>query len=128
MSWGFGGGMYHEAQKEFESIVREGFDAKTNPKDSVYEMFPDMLEEGYVIPWKKWRDVIPAFNFSKSASYFELFVHTIDTVRYSEILRYNTLSFHSTFMTGVTGAGKTAIAQFMLEKLQARDSDRLQPA
>ena len=78
------------------------------PKGSLYDFYLHTSSESFGI-WYPWSKIMPEFEFSKNKGFFELIVPTLDTVRYSWLLRNSLLTNSPIFFTGVTGIGKSII-------------------
>jgi len=63
--------------------------------------------------------------YDKDASYFDLFVPTQDTTKFSFIIEALLTIQRPLFFTGASGAGKTAVIATYLQKM--KDAGTLQP-
>jgi dynein heavy chain len=61
---------------------------------------------------------MPKFDYSKDKSYFDLVVPTKDTVRFSWLLKYQIMNGNPVFFTGITGVGKTIIANTTINEMK----------
>jgi len=64
-----------------------------------------------------WDSITPEFEYSTDKSFFELFVPTIETVKYETMITNAIKAENSIFITGITGTGKTMIINNTLAKL-----------
>jgi dynein heavy chain len=103
---------------EFDSFLRgELSDLNINiglpSSGSVYDYFVDTETKEFT----KWDSIVPGFEFDMEQSYFEMFVPSVDTVRYSYVTEQLFSANKPVFMTGLTGTGKTVMIQNLLIKL-----------
>jgi dynein heavy chain len=61
---------------------------------------------------------MPKFEYSKDKSFFDLVVPTKDTVRFSWLLKYQIMNGNPVFFTGITGVGKTIIANSTISEMK----------
>ena len=69
--------------------------------------------------FKEWTEIVPSFTYDDSVPYFSLMVPTIDTCRFSYVMKTLITVDKPCFITGVTGTGKTVTVQNLLNGLQA---------
>jgi dynein heavy chain len=96
-----------------EYLSDEGLNFGMPGLGQVYDYFVDFETNEF----KRFEAIIPTFSFDKELPYFQILVETIDTVRFGycfETLLYMKKPF---FVTGVTGTGKTALIQAVLNRL-----------
>ena len=107
--WSLGGSIAEEGFDKFDNFVRglPAFNQVRFGAGSVYDVFVDVNDAE--LPWRKWQDVVPEFVYSRDQPYFYMVVPTLDTVRYSFILKQQVQLLNPVFLTGVTGTGKTVI-------------------
>lgn len=84
----------------------------------LYDYFVDSKNSKF-LPWK---DIVPAFEYDKSLPYFQLLVPTPDSVRYAFLLKKLIKSSTPSYVSGVTGSGKTMVIQSMLNELSSDES------
>jgi len=63
------------------------------PTGSVFDFFVDMKKgpQGLAADMQQWGAVLPAFAYDKRMPYFQMLVPTVDTVRYSFLLKVSFL-------------------------------------
>lgn len=117
--WTIGGCVHSDGWDAFDSFMRNHgtFDKVRFGAGSVYDNFFDTKSED----WRKWEDIMPAFEYDGSLPYFRLVVPTVDTVRYGFLLNAQARELNSMFFTGVTGTGKTVVVQDFLMRTSAGD-------
>lgn len=65
-----------------------------------------------------WTSNLPKFEYSNEKSFFELVVPTKDTVRFSWLLKHSIINGHPVFFTGITGVGKSIIANSTIAEMK----------
>ena len=118
--WSIGGSMSSAKWDEFSSLVRSLEplkQVKFCAQGSLFDMFPDTADPE--VPWRKWKDIVPTFEYDVSQPYFAMVVPTVDTVRYTHLLKLNLEQLTPVFLTGVTGTGKTVVVQDFLNAASA---------
>jgi len=126
--WSVGGSIDGEAYADFDAFVRGHAALSAAGKwpggSTVFDLFPDF--SGEVTPdapaearWRKWKDVVPAFEYDRTLPYFDLVVPTLDTVRFDFLLSAQIDRLYPVFFTGVTGTGKTVIVADYLNRTSA---------
>ena len=68
--------------------------------------------------FKDWSEVVPEFQYDGEVPYFSLMVPTMDTCRFSFIMKNLIIADKPCFITGVTGTGKTVAVENLLNSLQ----------
>ena len=103
--WAVGGSLDANSAIKFNSYLTTLFETN-RPSGAFIDYYVDFETR----QWRPWEELVPAFEFEPSTSYFDLLVPTINTVRYS-ILAESLLSIgRSVFYTGMTGVGKSVVA------------------
>jgi dynein heavy chain, axonemal len=70
-----------------------------------------------------WEKIVPKFVYDKEKPYFEMFVPTIDSVRYGYLMEKLLNVKRSVLFTGETGVGKSVIARVLLLDLQEKSNN-----
>jgi dynein heavy chain len=125
--WTVGSSLRAEDRDEFDSFFRDTvlMDGGYNKSvalpgaGSVYDYFVDPSTKEFTT----WSDIVPEFRFEADQSYFEMFVPSVDTVRYSFCMEQLLMVQKPIFMTGVTGTGKTMMIQNLLGVLAPSAED-----
>jgi dynein heavy chain, axonemal len=71
---------------------------------------------------KTWASMIPAMPSDSNLSYSEIFVPTIDTTRYSYVLRKLCINHNHVMLVGDSCVGKTMIANSFLTEMMSQKS------
>ncbi|KAL3161683.1 hypothetical protein ABBQ38_008782 [Trebouxia sp. C0009 RCD-2024] len=79
----------------------------------------DYLFDQEACDWVHWMATVPAQELPPSLTFNEIIVQTIDTVRYSYLMRLLITHGHHTLFTGATGTGKTV---YMTSQINALDT------
>jgi dynein heavy chain len=61
-----------------------------------------------------WESIVPDFVFSPTTPFFDLYVPTLDTVRFGYVAKLLLRNDHPVMFTGVAGVGKSIIAREIL--------------
>ena len=89
--WGLGGSLTHESHHLFSAFVRTQLAplVQLPPTGSVFDFFVEVKKgpQGVVADMQQWGSVLPAFAYDKRMPYFQMLVPTVDTVRYSFLLK-----------------------------------------
>ena len=106
--WAFGGHYKPSVVRFLDNLMRENFSKCLIPTlDTVYEYYLDEKQAKFIY----WKERISEFQYPLQASYFQLFVPTIDTERTQDLLKKMTSINRPVFITGGTGTGKSMIVQ-----------------
>ncbi len=119
MIWSFGGPLPERYRLAFDDVVRPLFPKLSIPfAGSMLDYKMEETETGF-IRWKSWKELVPAFRFSLSSTFFSLFVPTADTEKYAYLMDQSVNSMRPAFFTGETGVGKSTILRNLLMRKQA---------
>jgi dynein heavy chain len=113
MTWSLGGALDSESREKFSKHMLETF-VNIRPTGTFFSAFVDVREK----VWTPWEAVVPEFNYDSAVPYFQLLVPTVDTVRFARLLETLLSVEKATFFTGLTGVGKTMIAQNLFASLK----------
>ena len=80
---------------------------------SAFDYFVNVKESRF----QDWSSIVPAFKYNETLPYFSLMVPTVDTCRYSYVMKTLLTVDKPCFITGVTGTGKTVAVQSLLNSL-----------
>lgn len=113
--WSVGGSVDTEGRKKFDGFLRDqvpkaDIKAKWPEKGTVYEYCYDMKSGS----WIGWLDTIPEFSISPTATYSEIIVPTMDTIRYTYLMDLLLKRGKHVLCAGPTGTGKSVA---IVEKL-----------
>ena len=117
MVWGIGGAMAG-GRDQWDNEMRDLFELNWGPANTVFDAYYDVSEKKF----KKWEDMTHHFDYDPAAPYFELVVPTPTTTCFETLMTWHLLQDNGTFLTGVTGTGKTVIIESMIKNLKAKDS------
>ncbi|GBG29459.1 Dynein heavy chain 1, axonemal [Hondaea fermentalgiana] len=125
--WAVGGTISFEGWDGFNEMIRANFDGSDRkvqipPGGVVYDYFVD-IEGDPGGQWKSFEEIIPSFTFDASVPYFQLLVPSVDTTRYSYVIRQLMKRDRPVFLTGVTGTGKTSVVADTLSRASPLPED-----
>ena len=119
MAWSFGGALTQKYYATFDDAVRPLFPKLPIPfTGTILDYKMEETETGF-IRWKSWKELVPAFRFSLSSTFFSLFVPTSDTEKYAYLMDLSVNMLRPAFFTGETGVGKSLILRNLLMRKQA---------
>jgi dynein heavy chain len=120
-AWSIGGGIDDMYRDDFDDFMQDTFDSSTvisadmPRRGTVYDNF---IDEGEKHQFKQWSSIVPKFKFDAAVPYFQMLVPTESTVQMSFLLKKMLCVNKPTFVTGVTGTGKSVLVQTLLTNLQ----------
>ena len=117
--WSIGASCDDSFWPEFDEKARELFEGVAPnlglPATGMgFDWFVDVENNRF----KDWIDVVPTFQYDGNVPYFSLMVPTMDTCRYSFVMKNLIIADKPCFITGVTGTGKTVAVENLLNSLQ----------
>lgn len=115
------GAMSHETYTKYDFINRVDAPVKPylNPFPSKGSIFDYKFDKVENVTWVTWKEEIRlAPPIPKDATFNEIIVPTVDTVRYTEVLKMLITHGKSVLFVGPTGTGKSCyITEFLLSKM-----------
>ena len=128
--WSLGGGLFDGQREEFSEFFEqllektEGIEAEFPGRELVFSYAlstPTSMNasDGFV----EWQQEVPNFTFNRKMPFFEILVPTVDTVTYSYLVDRLLGIGKQTFVTGVTGTGKSSLLERLLTNLSGSDAD-----
>ena len=114
--WSVGGNLDARHQEVFDTAVRSMLDeiAPFNGPSPVYDLQIDFKNRKFIA----WEQSVPDFIYDPTVPYFDILVPTVDTYRYSFLLRTLLACGKSVLFSGQTGTGKSAIISQTLASCQ----------
>ncbi|KNC97013.1 uncharacterized protein SPPG_09508 [Spizellomyces punctatus DAOM BR117] len=120
--WALGGNLADGFQDNFDTFVRDHFDAIPIPdvqlpsSNNIFCYYVDLKTKSFAL----WDDLVPAFKYAPEIPYFQMMVPTTDTVKYEYFLEALLSNGYPTLFTGNTGVGKSIIVQNLLNRCSKR--------
>jgi dynein heavy chain len=121
LTWGIGGGLYNDTlNPKLRSKFSQMF------KSKIANFYPSLPNDGelydYYIDWgairlKMWDDKVEEFNFDINQAFFNIFVPTIDTIKYTYILKTLVSHNFNVLITGNSGVGKSNVINRYISSL-----------
>jgi dynein heavy chain len=121
LTWGIGGGLYNDTlNPKLRSKFSQMF------KSKIVNFYPSLPNDGelydYYIDWgairlKMWDDKVQEFNFDINQPFFNIFVPTIDTIKYTYILQTLVSHNFNVLITGNSGVGKSNVINRYISSL-----------
>ena len=112
--WTMGGAVDAESQLVFSKYLIDTFQAGEKMVQmfdanefSLYEVYVDADTTSF----KPWKDKVDVFQYDPEASFFDLFVPTVDTTRMASVLETVLTDARHALCYGQSGVGKSAITQ-----------------
>ncbi|EFC46212.1 axonemal dynein heavy chain [Naegleria gruberi] len=105
--WSIGANIVDESMEKFDRFVKEKFKkANIVPSNgSVYDFFVDFE----AVSFTTWETLKPTFSYSGNVPFYEIIVPTVDTVRYSYLIKTLLKNEKPVLFNGKTGVGKTSM-------------------
>eukprot|EP00930_Biecheleria_cincta_P003159 TRINITY_DN104093_c0_g1_i1.p1 TRINITY_DN104093_c0_g1~~TRINITY_DN104093_c0_g1_i1.p1 ORF type:complete len:2548 (+),score=550.26 TRINITY_DN104093_c0_g1_i1:162-7646(+) len=117
LTWSLGGHLDEKGRVEFDETVKK-LAQKVLPKQSLFDTFFD-IEAGR---WSPWEDRILPFAPLPGIDFNKIFVPTIDTTRYSWLVKQFLLMGQPVLFIGESGTAKSVTMQNTLEQYPAEES------
>ncbi len=132
--WSVGGSVHADAHESFDDFSSDVLDGVNFGRDGCYGSFVMTQKEwtdrgvddatrgsdpGPKGEFRSWETVVPSFDYNPAASFFDLVVPTLDTTRFTFLLRLNYERRKACFFTGYTGTGKSVVMEALLNKMSA---------
>ncbi|XP_036933614.1 dynein heavy chain 6, axonemal [Acanthopagrus latus] len=118
--WAVGGNLTSSHWDAFDAFIREQFEDNRDAKLPKYENLWNMyinFNDKCLEPWGK---KIPFFTYNREQPFFEMLVHTTNTVCYGYLMEKLLSVRRSVLFTGDTGVGKSAAARGLLSSIQKK--------
>jgi dynein heavy chain len=105
--WSIGGNVNQASQEKFDNYAREALEscAFFPPFGMVFDFQMDLAARKF-IPWEQ---SVPDYKYIPEEPFFQILVPTIDTVRYSYIIKTLVQVRKPCLLNGVSGTGKSVI-------------------
>ena len=128
--WSLGGGLM-DGEREtfsefFESLLEKtnGIEAEFPGRELIFSYAlsgPTSLNatDGFV----EWQQEVPDYTFNRKMPFFEILVPTVDTLTYSYLVNKLLAIGKATFVTGLTGTGKSSLLGRLLQTLSSSSDD-----
>ena len=113
--WSLGGALDVNGMTKFDRLVTDNIGVEL-PRGELYSYFIDT--EALNGDWIAWDKYVPSFIYNPEMSYFDLVVPTVNTMRFSWLLKEQIKVNRPVFITGYTGVGKSIIINDTLNHLK----------
>jgi len=117
LTWSLGSVLDERGRQEFDDFIKK-LASKVLPKQSLFDSSFD-LEVGR---WNPWEDQIEEFNPPPGLEFNKIFVPTIDTTRYSWLVRRFLALNQPVLFSGESGTAKSVTLQNTLESYPPEQS------
>ncbi|KAL7998900.1 putative AAA+ ATPase domain, dynein heavy chain region D6 P-loop domain-containing protein [Plasmopara halstedii] len=114
--WSIGATMPVDSHSRFDAFTRDlmtEVKIKLPATGLVFDYFVDVKGAQF----RAWSDVVPKFVYNQHVPYFQMIVATSESIRFTSLLRVLTSAKRPTYITGITGTGKTVLIQDLLREL-----------
>lgn len=102
---------------KLEQLAGNLFNINDVPRGSFFDCFLNLTEKENT--WAKWDTMVEPFVYETGMRFAEIVVPTINTKRYSYLVRRAILTKYPIYLSGVTGTGKTIIMQSVVKEMCA---------
>ena len=115
--WTIGGNVDDKSRESFDQFTREALDdvILLSGPNSVFDYHVDFKNRNFVL----WEKSVPKFTYDPKLPYFDILVPTVDTYRYSFLLKTLLKCKKPVLFSGQSGTGKSIIVQQTL--IQSQD-------
>ena len=120
LAWSYGGSIDSAHHSSFEVYLGTAFNISDLPKTSIFDNH--LQETPEMLDYATWSSSLPKFDYDPNKSFFEFVVPTKDTVRFSWLLTYSIKNGNPVFFTGITGVGKSIIANSTIQDLKKKQN------
>ena len=110
--WSIGATVDDMSRRKFNTCLSD-IDSIFPPTNTIYDYNVDITKNEFV----PWENKVPTMRATPTASFFDLIVPTVDTVRNGFICNMLMNAKRNVMITGGTGSGKTILANSMLTGL-----------
>ena len=118
--WGLGGNLDSASREKFDVFMRELFEGSVNfPGGRSGSVFDYRLDSGRGFSFAPWEELVPAFKYNPAQPYFNILVHTVDSIRMAMLLESCLAVGRPVLFSGGSGVGKSAVIVDTLERLAA---------
>lgn len=107
----------------FDNFIQQTAESISFGPRKIYDVYFDFKTSEF----KQWSDIVPKFTFDPNAAYFSIIVPTPDIIKYEALLKYDFHLNRSSFISGITGTGKTIIVEHFLQSLNNSETDNVLP-
>ncbi len=117
--WSFGAALQEPARKKFDEYVKKNCTKRMPNKLTLYENFY-LMEEA---TWKTWEEcLLQEWKPAADIDFNRILVPTVDTTRYSWLLKQNMSVKRPTLFVGESGTAKSVTMQNALEDYSSDES------
>ncbi|CAK8985449.1 unnamed protein product [Durusdinium trenchii] len=114
LTWSLGGHLDEKGRTEFDEFIKK-LAQKVLPKQSLFDSYFD-LEQGR---WTSWEDLMEPFAPPPGLDFNKIFVPTIDTTRYSYLVKQFLSMSQPVLFIGESGTAKSVTMQNTLKSFPA---------
>ncbi|TKS69390.1 Dynein heavy chain 2, axonemal [Collichthys lucidus] len=113
LMWSICASVDEAGRKKIDIFLRE-MEGTFPLKDTVYEYYVDTKKQ----QWVSFENKLPKhWRYNANAPFYKIMVPTVDTVRYSFLVKALVMGQYPVLLTGPVGTGKTSVAQSVLHGL-----------
>jgi dynein heavy chain len=103
---------------KMDQLASNLFNINELPRGSLLDCFLDLSEKEH--HWIKWDSLSQEFEYNPTMKWSEILVPTINTKRFSYILRRAIQCKYPIYFSGITGTGKTVICQNVISEMNEK--------
>ena len=104
----------HNTSK-IDQMVSNLYNVNDMPSGSIFDCYLDFTDK--TNHWVKWESLLQEFEYNPSMKWSEILVPTINTKRFSYILRRAIQTKYPVYFSGITGTGKTVMCQNVIKEM-----------
>lgn len=100
---------------KMDQLASNLFNINELPRGSLFDCYLDLNEKEH--HWVKWDSMVHEFQYDPAMKWSEILVPTINTKRFSYLLRRAIMTKYPIYFVGITGTGKTVICQNVIKEM-----------
>ncbi|GAX73618.1 hypothetical protein CEUSTIGMA_g1069.t1 [Chlamydomonas eustigma] len=118
--WGVGGNLSSDSWDKFDVFARKLLEGTANFPGGSGTVFDYRLDIARGFALTSWAEIVPKYRYDPAQPYFQILVHTVDSIRMSALLETCLSVRRPVLFNGLSGVGKSALIRDTLERLAAQ--------
>lgn len=114
-TWSVMSTMDEHSSMKMDQLVSNLFNMNELPRGSLYDCYLNLTEKEH--HWLKWDTMEQDFEYTPNMRWSDILVPTVNTKRFSYLLRRAILCKYPMYLSGITGTGKTVICHNVINSM-----------